>query len=192
MFPVDFHCPFCRWSPYLSRMDMSLTEIIMGIIIALLIGLFAAYLFYAQRKFQEFEDQLEKRGGDKKNPLSLAAYERLTLFTERNKLSNLAGRFNLSGQSSIALQQSLLATIREEFEHNITQQLYVKKEIWDALTKMKDQNCYIINQIAANMPPDTAAIDLSRQLVQFEANNPNSTLNQKILEALQYEVQQIL
>ncbi len=173
-------------------MDMSLTEIVMGVVIALLIGLFTAYLFYAQRKFQEFDAQLEHKEGNKKNPLALAAYERLTLFTERNKLSNLAVRFNLSGQTASVLQQSLLSTIREEFEHNITQQLYVKKEIWDAFSKMKDQNCYIINQVAASMPPDTAAIDLSRQLLQFEGNNPNATLNSKLLEALQYEVQQIL
>lgn len=172
-------------------MVLSLTEIILSAIIALLIALFAAYLFWAQRKFAELEAQAEKpQSGN--TTLQLAAYERLALLTERLKLNNLSSRLTQSDLTARQLQQLLLASIREEMEHNITQQLYVKKEIWDAVNKMKEQNSFIINQIAATLPENATALDLSKQLVQFALDNSGSTLNQLVLDAIRYETQQLM
>jgi hypothetical protein len=86
----------------------------------------------------------------------------------------------------------MLAALREEFEHNLTQQLYVKKEIWDAVNKMREQNSFIINQIAATLPREASALDLSKQLVQFALENPEATLNNLVLDAIRHEAQQIM
>ena len=124
--------------------------------------------------------------------MKLAAYERLTLLTERLKLNNLAARLTQSDLSAKQLQHLLLASMREEIDHNITQQLYVKKEVWDAVSKMKEQNSFIINQIASTLPPEASSLDLSRQLVQFALDNPEATLNQLVLEALRHEAQELM
>ncbi len=171
-------------------MIMSPTIIVMSIVIALLIAGFAAYLFWAQRKFEELEAKAEK--GKANTALPLGAYERLTLFVERMKINNLANRVSVNGLSAKDLQQILTATIREEYDHNITQQLYVKKEIWEAVTKMKEQNTYIINQLFQSLPPNSSGLDLSRRMVEFGVNNAEATLNHLVLDALQYEVKQLL
>jgi len=173
-------------------MSMSNSEIILSVIIALLIGLFAAYLFWAQRKFTELEAQLAKPATGVNSGLQLSAYERLALLTERLKLNHLASRLTQSGWSARELQQAMLITIREEFDHNITQQLYVKKEIWDAVQKMKEQNSFIIHKIVSTLPQDATALDLSKMLVQFDLDNPEATLNQLVLDAIRHETRQLL
>ncbi len=173
-------------------MIITTNELVLSIIIAVLVGSFAAYLFWAKNKFEQLEAKNEKLGATENNGLQLAAYERLTLLTERLRLNNLATRLTQSGWSARDLQQALLASLREEFDHNITQQLYVKKEIWEAVTKMKDQNTFIVNQLATSMPADATALDLSKQIVQFALDNPNATMNQLVLEALRYEAQQLI
>jgi uncharacterized membrane protein YraQ (UPF0718 family) len=171
-------------------MIISTTELVMGVIIALLIGLFAAYLFWAQRKFTELELQAEKTAGNTK--IQLAAYERLALLTERLKLNNLASRLTQSGLSARDLHQAMLSSLRDELEHNFSQQVYVKKEVWDAVVKMKEQNGFIINQIANTMPAEASSLDFSKQLVQFAMENPNATLNELVLDAIRHEAQQLV
>jgi hypothetical protein len=171
-------------------MVLTTNELILSVIIAVLVGSFAAYLFWAKSKFEQLEAKNEKNGNNA--GLQLTAYERLALLTERLKINNLAARLTQSGWTARDLQQAMLVSLREEMDHNITQQLYVKKEIWDAVNKMKDQNSFIINQIATSMPPEATALDLSRQLVQFVLDNPDATLNNLVLDALRYETQQIM
>ncbi len=172
-------------------MVLTTNELILSVIIAVLVGAFAAYLFWAKSKFEQLEASAEKPANGNTG-LQLTAYERLTLLTERLKINNLAARLTQSGWSARELQQAMLVSLREEMDHNITQQLYVKKEIWDAVIKMKDQNSFIINQIAGAMPPEATALDLSKQLVQFALDNPQSTLNNLVLDAIRYEAQQIM
>jgi hypothetical protein len=57
---------------------------------------------------------------------------------------------------------------------------------------MKDQNTFIVNQLAATLPAEAPAIELSRKLIEFDAQNNNATLNKMILDALQFEVKSIL
>lgn len=171
-------------------MILTTNELILSIIIAVLVGSFAAYLFWAKTKFEQLEALNEKIG--KNSGLVLAAYERLTLLAERLKLNNLASRLTQSDLSARQLQQLMLASMREEMDHNITQQLYVKKEIWEAIHKMKEQNSFIINQIASTLPAEATALDLSRQLVQFSLDNPEATLNQLVLDAIRHEAKDLI
>jgi hypothetical protein len=171
-------------------MEITPTVLGLSIAIAALVAGFAAYLFWAQRKFEELEKKEDKKPTN--NPLALGAYERLTLFTERMKLPTLANRFSVQGLTVRDLQVAIANAIREEYDHNITQQLYVKKEIWEAVTKMKDQNTFIVNQLAAALPAEAAAIELSRKLIEFDLQNNDATLNKMILDALQFEVKSIL
>jgi hypothetical protein len=79
----------------------------------------------------------------------LQAYERLILLSERIALPNLINRLNNQSLSSREMQGLLAETIRQEFDHNITQQIYVSAEAWDAVRNLKEQNIFIINQVAS-------------------------------------------
>src|SRR5688572_2123923 len=77
-------------------------------------------------------------------PLQLQAYERLVLLVERISLPNLVGRMNHPHLSARELQVLLLENIKQEFEYNVTQQVYVTQQAWNAVQNLKDQNMLII------------------------------------------------
>jgi len=169
---------------------MDTTVIALCVIIALLIGGFTAYMLWAQKKFTQLEgDNTKKAEGLK---IQMAAYERLTLFAERIKLGVLVNRLYDSNLSARQMQQVLLNSIRDEYDHNITQQLYIKPELWEAITKMKDQNAYIINQLAALAPGNATALDLNKKILDFNMGNPEATMNKLVLDALQFEVKNLI
>ncbi len=123
--------------------------------------------------------------------LKLQALERLTLFTERAGLQNLVNRIESMQMNAPALQKILVDTIKAEYDYNITQQIYVSPEVWAAVTRLKDQNIYIINQLAVHMPADASAIDLSKRIIEYSLNH-NAELNTVVLEALQFEAKKVI
>lgn len=58
-------------------------------------------------------------------PLQLQAYERLVMLAERIALPNLVSRANQPGMSAKEMQLLLLESIRQEYDYNATQQIYV-------------------------------------------------------------------
>lgn len=125
------------------------------------------------------------------SPLQLQAYERLTLFTERNSLRNLVTRVQPQVDNAATMHAALLDEIKNEFGHNITQQVYVTPEVWNAVTRMKDQNIYIINQIAATMPGSATANDLNRKIIEYSLQE-NAELGQIVLDAIQFEAKKLM
>lgn len=169
---------------------MTNTMILLCSIIALLIGAFAAYASWVHRKMIALErEQLKQTESIK---LKLAAYERLALFAERNKLDNLVHRIGSQGMHAGNTRQLLINSIKDEFDHNVTQQLYVNPTIWDAVVRMKDQNIFIINQVGSLIAPDAPAVELNKQLLQLLAQDENTTMNKVVLDALQFEVKQLI
>ena len=169
---------------------MDTTVIVLCSVIAALVGGFVYYMLWAQKRFDVLEgDTTKKTEG---LHIQIAAYERLALFAERIKLGSLVNRTYDASLSARQMQHVLLATIREEYDHNITQQLYIKPELWDAITKMKDQNSYIINQLAALAPNNATALDLNKKILDFNLGNPDATMNRLVLDALQFEVKNLI
>ena len=81
--------------------------------------------------------------------LKLQALERFTLYAERSSLKNLISRTPAAGMTVVDLQLVLLDSLRSEFEYNVTQQIYIDPKMWKAIGNLKDQNTFIINQLAA-------------------------------------------
>lgn len=99
-------------------------------------------------------------------PLQLQAYERLALFIERIRPQSLIGRVYQPVLSAVDMQIALVQTIKNEFDHNVTQQIYVSAAAWDAVKTLKEQTISIINQVASNLPADAPAKELNRQLLE--------------------------
>ena len=123
--------------------------------------------------------------------LKLQALERLTVFSERAGLKNLISRVESMQTSAATLHASLIETIKNEYEYNISQQIYVNPEVWNAVTRLKDQNIYIINQLAATLPPQAIAMDLGKRILEYSMTN-NAELNTIVLDALQYEAKKVM
>ena len=144
-------------------------------------------------EFKGFKDELKERLGINNDVLKfrLQAYERLTLLADRISLKNIVSRTSSQDLSVLDLQLLLLQTIRTEYEYNVSQQIYVSPDMWKAIGNLKDQHIYIINQIAATLPSRAPAIELSKRVLEFSANN-NIDLSSVVQEALQFEAKDIL
>jgi hypothetical protein len=122
-------------------------------------------------------------------PLRLQAYERLTLFLERLSPNNLVGRVYQQGISVREFHLELLNNIRSEFEHNITQQIYVSPQVWNTVRNTKEDVIRIINSTASSLDPNAKGAELSKaifeKLVQ-EEENPS----QKAIDFLKAELNQ--
>lgn len=160
-------------------------------------GVFLAFICLAWllAEFKGMKDEIRERTGINNEALKLRlqAYERLTLYTERAGLKNLVSRTSLDtfGDSAAAMHSMLVETLKSEYEYNVSQQIYVSKEVWNAITKLKDQNIYIINQLAATLPHTAGSIDLSKSILEYSMTK-NAELNTIILEAISFEAKKVL
>ena len=95
-------------------------------------------------------------------PLKLQAYERMTLFVERINPANLLVRLHVSGMNAREIQNLILTEIRAEYQHNISQQLYISTEAWSIIKRVKEDTINLVNQSITNLHPDASAVDLSK------------------------------
>lgn len=102
-------------------------------------------------------------------PLQVEAYQRLVLFLERITPNNMVMRLNNPGLPARAFQQKLLESIRQEYEHNLAQQIFVSQEAWNRVQSSKEEILKIINMAATKMEPTALANDLSKGIFEITA-----------------------
>ena len=172
----------------------------MGSASATVIGIMIASIFvfvivtgWLLAEFKGMKEEIREKLGinNETIKLQLQAYERLTLFAERSGLQSLVSRINDLNLPIPVLQEMLTASIRSEYEYNLSQQVYVPSDIWKAITQLKDQNIYIINQIAALMPASASGSDFCKGILEY-ASNENAELNQFVLKAIREQSKKLL
>ena len=172
---------------------MSDTELYISIAIAVVLAGALAYIFWIQRKQAKQGLAVNKPESSlATTPLKLAAYERLTLLADRISLPNLISRSNQPGLNVREMQNLLVQTVRQEFDHNITQQIYVSPEAWDAIRNLKEQNLLIINQVASFLPENATGQDLNKALLEMVMQNPKASLHHIVSDALSFEAKKVL
>jgi Na+/pantothenate symporter len=95
-------------------------------------------------------------------PIRLQAYERIVLFVERVNPSNMLIRLNGTAFSAAELHALVVAELRSEFQHNITQQLYVSTRAWAVIKRVKDDTLSVVNNAAKALPENATGLDLSK------------------------------
>ncbi|MBK6936051.1 MAG: hypothetical protein IPH18_03575 [Chitinophagaceae bacterium] len=125
-------------------------------------------------------------------PLRLQAYERLVLLTERISLPNLINRLNQPGISAAEMKLILTENIKQEFEYNSTQQLYVSQPAWDAVRNLKEQNIMVVHQVATSLPLDASSADLNKKILEVLMAQPGGALHEMVLQALNHEAKKLM
>lgn len=115
---------------------------------SLITGLVAYYFFLNHTKSEQQKLKLEVLRKSKKEilPRRLQAYERMTLFLERINLSSLLLRIQSVNDDKVAYSQSLINTIEQEFEHNLTQQIYLSSKCWNVIATAKNATIGIVKK----------------------------------------------
>src|SRR5450631_2863390 len=171
---------------------MNDTEMYIAVAIAFILSGTLAYIFWMQRKDAKKGLSTSKTGGaGTVTPQKLQAYERLILLADRISLPNLVSRSNQPGLNIREMQNLLVQTIRQEFDHNITQQIYVSPEAWDAIRNLKEQNLLIINQVASYLPESATGQDLNKSLLEMVMQNPKASLHHVVSDALSFEAKKV-
>lgn len=120
-------------------------------------------------------------------PIRLQAYERITLFLERISPESLVMRVHRPDLTVGKLQAKLVQNIREEFEHNLSQQVYVTSKAWEIVKTAKEDMIAIVNKAAASLPENATATDLSQKIFELSVATDKSAVK-NALEFIKNEI----
>lgn len=151
----------------------------MEILTSFLVGLLPAsaicvvvYLFLKKQndtQIQRVALELKKERQQHLLPSRVEAYQRAVLFMERISPSNVVMRLHNPGKPARVMQADLLKSIREEYDHNVAQQIFISSQAWDMVKDAKEETIKIIN-IAGNAMEETATgMDLSAKIFEIVA-----------------------
>jgi hypothetical protein len=99
-------------------------------------------------------------------PIKLQAYERIVLFLERISLESLLLRVSVQDMTAQQLHNAMLNAVRSEFEHNLSQQIYMSQQAWEVVRNARSNMIKIINSEAEKLPADSSAMTLSKKLLE--------------------------
>ena len=100
-------------------------------------------------------------------PRRLQAYERMVLFLERISPNSLIMRVHKQGMSAKILQAELIKAIREEYEHNIAQQVYISPEGWNKAKTAKEEMIQLINISVTKVNNDSTGVELAQKIFEM-------------------------
>jgi hypothetical protein len=124
-------------------------------------------------------------------PLKLQAFERLRLFLERITPNSLLVRVHRGGMAASQLQSELVSTIRAEFEHNLSQQIYVSEQAWEEVKDAKEEMLRIINNAFSHVGNNASGIQMSSQIFEQVLKMENVP-TQKAVDFIKSEARKLL
>jgi hypothetical protein len=132
----------------------------------------AFYLFkpYLDRSENMQMIELKKSISSQTLPLRLQAYERLVLFIERVNPANMLIRLNGTAYSAAELHALVVTEIRDEYQHNVTQQLYVSSRAWAIVKRVKDDTLSIVTNAVKALPENATGLELSKIILAQLSN----------------------
>ncbi len=131
--------------------------------------LYAVFLIvrsFLNKQFQENHMQLRADTTKTALPLRLQAYERMAIFLERITPNNLISRLNDGSYNVAQFQHILVHDIKQEFYHNLSQQIYMSDEAWELTRQAMENTISTINHAAQGLDPEAPSIDLARKIFE--------------------------
>lgn len=145
-----------------------------------LYAMYMTFRVFAQKEMQQIQAQLQLRETDlamkreesaqvnkeQTLPIRLQAYERMCLFLERISPAQLVPRMNNDEFSVGLLQQILIREIRNEYAHNLSQQMYMSDQAWILIKRAMEEMIVLINNTAMSLDEDSAGINLAKKILE--------------------------
>lgn len=165
------HCFFPIFAS-LKEINMNLPQGILDFLVylapSLLVFLTA---FFLVKKFLDSDQklkyaELKKTMDNNLMPLRLQAYERIVLFLERISPNNMLSRIYEPGMTVLEFHREILQNIKMEYEHNITQQVYVTNAAWNTVRTSRDELVKLVNLAVAKCNPNAPGVELSKTIFE--------------------------
>jgi hypothetical protein len=154
----------------------------------------AAYLIvkgFLDNDQKRRELEIKKNHQGTMTPLKLQAYERIVIFLERINPNVLVVRVNKNGMSAHQLHMELIKTVKSEYEHNISQQIYVSYNAWELVKTTKEEIIKLVNISSTKVPHDSPSNDLAMMVLNITSNLNKKLPNDVALEYIKKEVNQL-
>lgn len=170
-------------------MEQVLTYTIPIVLLILACGVVMHVYYKNQEKKRLFE--LRKLSQKEISPIRMQAYERLVLLLERTTPEHMLLQVNLNEMSVSQLQQHLLQTIRNEFDFNLSQQIYVSETVWSKLMLARNEMMAFVNGVKMQLRDGSSTLTYAKNLIEAYANN-GATPHEGAMEALKAEAAELL
>jgi len=173
----------------------TLVILIASVIVLIFLGILGMqHMTYRQEEKKRLFE-LRKESQKTISPIRMRAYERLILLLERTEpeamLKELMAQQDWTQKSVLDLQRELLQQLRLEFDHNLSQQVYVSDEVWQKIMLARDQMGAFINQMAIRLKPESTTLDYMKTLIEAYHMN-GDTPHELALQALKDEARRLL
>ena len=162
------------------------------ILIIPLAGILAAtYLMlqhFHNKSIKENEKEIDIQKTKTFFPLKIQAYERVILFLERIDPNNMIIRTHKNGMNALTLHRELLKIVRDEYTHNMSQQVYIDPKSWKIVLNAKDETIQILNVALNNMSTESSGLDLSAKIFESIASkkiSPTENARNSIVKEFQ-------
>jgi hypothetical protein len=171
---------------------VSISEILKYLLPAIVLYFTAMLIVRAYLKNEEKKREYTKNTGNSQTiiPLRLQAYERLVLLLERMTPAQAINRALQPDMTAYHLQVILIQNIREEFEHNVAQQVYVSPSGWAMIKTAKEEIIRLINTSAAEIDAGSGGGELAKKLLERWAVLDQNPV-QIAVDQLKAEVRQV-
>ena len=165
----------------------SLVKIIIAIGLLLISSLVILRYYFSHKKEPV---PLQPQGEEQRIilPIRLQACERIVLFLDRIALNNLIMRINRPEMNTLQFQAALVGTIREEFEYNLSQQLYISSKAWGMVRNAKEETIRLINTASMKVSEDAPSAEMVRILLDLVLSEEKSAVD-IAMEEVKREIQ---
>ena len=156
-----------------------------ALVLAIIIG-FMAMIWWSFSRFIKNRERawvfaIKQDNNKALASLRLSAYERLVIMLERITPQSLILRHHIQASNAGILQRDLIRAIREEFEHNISLQVYVSIGCWEKVVRARDETIELIKIAATKVDTSSDPILLSQEVIALESIVQNSAIREAII-----------
>ena len=132
----------------------------------LLAGMYFVVKSYVDRDYKLRLLELRMKNAETVLPIRLQAYERMTLFLERITPSNLLIRVSGGGQTATDYHRMLINDIRNEYNHNLSQQIYMTDQTWEMIQSAKENVVTLINRSFHELQDKSKGTELAKRVLE--------------------------
>lgn len=143
---------------------------------AVLYGMYLVVVSFISKEREKMLVELKTQNTKTILPVRLQAGERLCLLLERITPNNLVRRSNAGGMSANELHGILLHEVREEFNHNFSQQVYFSDETWEAVKRAVEEVTTIINLSRQTLGEEASGLDLAKAIFTQSLERKNDAI----------------
>ena len=176
-------------------MDLAtkLIDALLYAIPALITGLVAYYFFKEHTKNEDGRRRflLQKDMQVNTMPLRLQAYERMAIFLERISPAKLLIRVTPISSNKEDYESLLIANVEQEFEHNLSQQIYLSSGAWELVKTSKEEIIQLVNISSSKVPSDANSSELAMLILNITANLGKKLPNDVAIDYIKKEITQI-